>query len=77
MARDWKDRLGVVYSTNPDYPYQGDDGERAGTLPPEQQDLRVLSDRKNRKGKVVTLVTGFTGTETDLRELGKYLKSRC
>ena len=41
------------------------------------QRLRVQLDRKNRGGKVVTLVTGFIGTEDDLKELGKFLKSKC
>ena len=27
--------------------------------------------------KFVTLVTGFIGTEDDLKELGKFLKSKC
>ncbi len=77
MAKDWKDRLGVVYSTNQDYRYEKSDGEEAITPPPQQQDLRVSLDRKNRKGKAVTLVTGFAGSEADLKDLGKYLKSRC
>lgn len=76
MAKDWKDRLGMVYSTNPDYQYDHGEGEASETLPPQQQDLRVMLDRKNRKGKSVTLVTGFIGTEEDLKELGKFLKSR-
>ncbi len=77
MGKDWKDRLGTVYSTNPDYKYDMGKGEEADTLPPQQQDLRVMLDRKNRKGKSVTLVTGFIGKEADLKDLGKYLKSRC
>ena len=77
MAKEWKDRLGVVYSTNSDYQFEKDSGKETGTLPPQQQDLRVSLDRKNRKGKSVTLVTGFTGMEQDLKDLGKYLKSRC
>jgi translation initiation factor 1 len=77
MAKDWKDRLGVVYSTNPDYQYQHNEGQEEETLPPQQQDLRVTLDRKQRKGKSVTLVTGFTGTEEDLKALGKLLKSKC
>lgn len=74
---DWKDRLNVVYSTNPDFRYETHDEEEASTLPPSQQKLRVQLDRKNRGGKVVTLVTGFVGTDDDLKELGRLLKSKC
>ena len=74
---DWKDRLNVVYSTNPDFNYEMDDEEEKATLQPSQQRLRVQLDRKNRGGKVVTLITGFVGTEDDLKELGKFLKSKC
>ena len=68
---DWKDRLNVVYSTNPDFKYELDDEEEQTTLQPSQQRLRVQLDRKNRGGKVVTLVTGFIGTEDDLKEMTK------
>lgn len=74
---DWKDRLNVVYSTNPDFRYETHDEEEASTLPPSQQKLRVQLDRKNRGGKVVTLVTGFVGSDDDLKELGRLLKSKC
>jgi translation initiation factor 1 len=77
MANDWKDRLGVVFSTNPDYEYENDKEEKQETLPANQQDLRVSLDRKKRKGKSVTLITGFTGTEEDLKTLGKTLKTKC
>lgn len=67
----------MVCSTNPDYSYEmEDDGEQV-TPKASQQKLRVQLDRKNRGGKVVTLVTGFVGTENDLKELGKLLKSKC
>ena len=74
---DWKDRLNVVYSTNPDYNYEMDDDEEQVTLEPSKQNLRVQLDRKNRGGKVVTLITGFVGTENDLKDLGKLLKTKC
>ena len=74
---DWKDRLNVVYSTNPDYNYETGDHEEQNTLPPSKQNLRVQLDRKNRGGKVVTLITGFIGTDDDLKELGKSLKTKC
>jgi translation initiation factor 1 len=77
MAEDWKDRLGVVFSTNPDYNYEHEQEEEADTLDPKQQNLKVLLDRKKRKGKAVTLVTGFIGTNDDLKKLGKQLKTKC
>ena len=73
---DWKDRLNVVYSTNPDFNYDMDDDQEQVTLDKSKQNLRVSLDRKNRGGKVVTLITGFVGTENDQKELGM-LKSKC
>ncbi len=77
MAKDWKDRLGTVYSTNPDFQYENDSENEQDTLPSQQQNLRVMLDRKKRKGKSVTLVTGFVGSDKDLKDLGKLLKSKC
>lgn len=76
-TNDWKERLGVVYSTNSDFQYEKEMEEESETLPPRQQNLKVLLDRKQRKGKVVTLITGFIGTENDLKSLGKLLKTKC
>lgn len=72
-----KNRIGIVYSTNPDFEYAESTVNATDTLPPQQQDLRVMLDRKQRKGKSVTLVTGFAGREEDLNNLGKLLKSKC
>ncbi|MCE5205206.1 MAG: translation initiation factor [Porphyromonadaceae bacterium] len=74
---DWKKRLDIVYSTNPDYHYNKENEEMNDTLPKEKQQLRVSLDKRNRKGKAVTLITGFTGTDDDLQELGKMLKMKC
>ena len=75
---DWKKRLGVVYSTNPDFAYsQADAAPEQDTLSPDRQRLIVALDRRNRGGKQVTLVTGFTGTDEDLTALGKTLKVKC
>lgn len=74
---DWKERLNIVYSTNPDYHYETEEENEEATLPPQQQRLRVQLDRKNRGGKVVTLITGFVGNDDDLKELGKLLKTKC
>lgn len=77
MATDWKERLGMVYSTNPDYEYNKEEIEDAVTLPPKKQNLKVQLDRKQRKGKSVTLITGFAGTDEDLKTLAKMLKTKC
>ncbi|UBM61795.1 translation initiation factor [Candidatus Sulfidibacterium hydrothermale] len=66
----------MVYSTNPDFSYE-EEPEEVITPPPSQQLLYVSLDKKQRKGKKVTLVTGFTGNENDLKALGKKLKSLC
>lgn len=73
-----KSKIGVVYSTDPNYvyEYEGEEPEQ-DTLPPAQQKLRVQLDKKQRGGKQVTLVTGFVGTDDDLQALGKMLKSKC
>ncbi len=77
MDNDWKSRLGVVYSTNPDFQYQSETAEEPQTLEPSRQKLIVGIDRKARAGKQVTLVSGFVGRDEDLKELGKMLKVRC
>lgn len=74
---DWKDRLGVLYSTNPDYAYQTTQEEEADTLPPQQQRLRISLSKKHRAGKEVTLVEGFVGKDADLQALAKTLKVKC
>lgn len=77
MTNDWKARLGMVYSTNPDFEYNTGGEPEVETLPPAKQDLRVWRDSKQRGGKVVTLVKGFVGTDDDLEELGRTLKRGC
>lgn len=74
---DWKKRLGVVYSTDPDFKYEKVHEEEAETLKPSAQRLTVSIDRRNRGGKQVTLVKGFVGSSEDLAELGRTLKVRC
>lgn len=67
----------IVYSTNPNFQHEDDDDMEMETLAPEEQELKVMIDRKQRKGKSVTLITGFEGSDEDLQELGKTLKQKC
>ena len=73
---DWKDRLDMVYSTNPDFNFEPETDE-VDTLPKNQQKLRVNIEKNGRGGKTVTLVKGFVGHEEDLKALGKLLKTKC
>jgi translation initiation factor 1 len=77
MVKDWKDRLGTVYSTNPEFTFNQGEDEDEETLPKNEQILYISLDKKNRKGKVVSLVEGFIGKGIDLKDLGKLLKSKC
>jgi len=72
-----KNKNGVVYSTDPDFQYKSENDQSHQTLPPNQQNLKILIDRKSRKGKEVTLVQGFIGSDDNLKELGKELKKVC
>jgi len=74
MPENWKDRLGTVYSTNKDFEYKSNSEPEQKTLGVGEQNLRVLLDRKQRKGKTVTAIEGFVGTFADLKELARELK---
>jgi len=74
---NWRKRDGVVYSTATNFDYNTSDADEVETLQPQQQNLKVMLDKKQRAGKVVTLVTGFVGTDDDLKLLGKQLKTAC
>ena len=67
----------IGYSTNPNFQHEDDDDMEMETLAPEEQELKVMIDRKQRKGKSVTLIIGFEGSDEDLQELGKTLKQKC
>ncbi len=73
---DWKKRLGVVYSTNPDFDYNREEHKEEETLPPDKQNLRVRIEKKGRKGKTVSILSGFKGSQSDLEDLSKELKKK-
>ena len=72
-----KEKLNIVYSTNPNFQYEFEEQENVESKPNNQQKLYVSIDKKQRGGKEVTLVEGFVGPEEELKELGKLLKSKC
>lgn len=77
LADKNRHREGIVYSTNPGFKFSENKGEGKTTLPPQQQNLRIRFETKHRGGKMVTIISGFTGTGDDLDNLGKLLKTKC
>jgi len=77
MSNNWKKREGIVYSTNQNFEYEINKKEIIETLPPEKQKLKIRIDKKQRNGKIVTIVAGFVGSENDLNDLSKKLKTKC
>ncbi len=76
-SNSWKNRDGIVYSTNQDFGYTNAESDEINTLSPAKQNLRVLLDKSGRAGKQVSIITGFVGTAKDLESLTKLLKSKC
>ncbi len=76
-TNDWKSRLGMVYSTNPDAQYSYEEEQECETVEPSKQNLRIWLDRKQRGGKVATIVCDYIGSESELKELARMLKSKC
>lgn len=76
MSKKDKNRVNIVYSTNPNFNYESENNEQHETLPPAQQNLRVYLDRLGG-GKLLSRVSGFVGTENDLNDLAKLLKQKC
>jgi translation initiation factor 1 len=77
MSKNKKIKGNIVYSTNQEYQYDFDSDDTPETLQPSQQNLKVWLDRKQRKGKTVTLIEGFVGNDDDLKDLAKILKTKC
>ncbi|MGE0560856.1 MAG: translation initiation factor [Flavobacteriales bacterium] len=76
MSKKDKTRVNVVYSTNPNFNFE-EEYEEVETPENHQQQLKIFIDRKQRKGKSVTVISGFTGSNDDMQELAKILKTKC
>ncbi|WP_448701714.1 translation initiation factor [Mucilaginibacter sp. AW1-3] len=76
MSKKNKNTSGIMYSTDPGFQYTDEEQQPEGTLPPQQQNLRIFLDRKGG-GKMVTAIAGFVGSASHLEALGKKLKTKC
>lgn len=76
MSKKDKTRVNVVYSTNPNFNFE-EESDEIETLDNQHQQLKVCIDRKQRKGKSVTIISGFVGSDEDMQNLAKTLKTKC
>ncbi len=76
MNKNNSKNSGIVFSTNPEFKIS-DDVEEIITLSKKEQPLKIYLDKKQRAGKIVTLIRGFIGTDNDLQNLGKQIKTSC
>lgn len=70
-----EDLGGFVFSTNKDFEFDNEET----TETPENSDQRLEAhlDKKNRGGKIATVIKGFEGNDDDLKSLAKKLKTLC
>ena len=76
MGKSKKNRVNVVYSTNPHFDFE-ELSDNEISIPFNEQKLYISIDRKNRGGKSVTLIEEFRGSDEDAKELAKKLKQFC
>jgi len=75
-VNSFHDLGGFVFSTNKDFEFDNESNVEE-TVANNQQRLEAHLDKKNRGGKVATIIKGFQGNEEDLKTLGKMLKTKC
>ena len=77
-SNDWKERLGMVYSTNPNFSYETEkETIEPELLPPNQQKLRLRIEKNGRGGKTATVISVFNGPDSELESLARTLKTHC
>lgn len=75
MTDDWKDALAALRGSVPQ-DNTPDPEPRPGTQALQRDPLRVVLDRKGRKGKTATVVEGWLGDDATLEEMARQLKQR-
>lgn len=70
----------LIYTTDPEEAKRLREESGATPLrddPPSAQSIRVAIDRRRRKGKSVTVASGFRLTPATLEKVAKQLKQKC
>ncbi len=75
MNKNKKNRSGIVYSTNDNFEYSYDQ-EEPQTIENSEQNLKIHLERY-KGNKAASVIKGYVGSENDLKDLAKKLKSSC
>lgn len=76
MAKNKINLSGFVFSTDPNFKAPEENDEQT-TLPPQQQDLRIWLEKNHRGGKTASVIKNFVGSDNDLEQLCRELKTKC
>lgn len=77
MARKKFNNSGIVYSTDPEFRKSKPEPADGAQLPVAQQKVKIQLDKKQRAGKVVTLVSGLDSSDAEVDAIGKEIKRFC
>lgn len=74
---DWKNALNALYEGDPEFETLKTEQPDSEAKTISKQQLRIELDKKGRNGKQATLITGFQGTEAEIKEFARKLKTTC
>jgi translation initiation factor 1 len=74
---DWKDNLGALFAEDLANLKPEETAISTEKAPIAKQHFRIELDKKGRNGKQATLITGFEGSDDDLKELARSIKTTC
>lgn len=78
MAQDWKDLLAGIRGDVPQVAEEVHETTKdlSEGKPASRQSLRIIIDRKGRKGKTATIIEGFDMSEEEVAEIASELKRK-
>jgi translation initiation factor 1 len=66
----------IVFSTDPDFDINNELNKKSKKSNPEEQNLRIWIE-KRPSNKIVSIIRGYVGTESELKDISKLIKKRC
>lgn len=74
---DWKDKLASAFNVEISQEPAEESVIKEEPALAVKQNLKIMLDKRNRKGKAVTLIVDFVGSDEALEKLAKEIKVQC